>query len=268
LKPLDRSERNHFLLQKSGETKAKYDDMTNSKSKQNQNKMSSIPVDTSSSSGSGIPVDTSSSSGSGFDIEPIDSGDEVEVEPTGTARKLNSIKTLIAQQDPLMDGDIIANLNYKEATDHLYNVRTDDEWVTLNFEDQTQKYMLNGNAYNAQELVIWCIQHGKDVVKNLKQKQQKQASSDDVWAKFERSGYKRLNPTVWHDYCNENGIDNQIPVVFVDKDNKAAIKILDVGVTTGVCRGWERLKNCQGYDKFYGMPELEKCERPPKRQRQ
>ena len=35
LKPLDRSDRNQFLVQKSGETKAKYDDMTNSKSEQN-----------------------------------------------------------------------------------------------------------------------------------------------------------------------------------------------------------------------------------------
>ena len=80
--------------------------------------------------------------------------------------------------------------------------------------------MLNGNAYNAQELVSWCMQHGKDVVKNYKQKQ---ASSSDVWEKFEKSGYKRLNPKVWNDYCNQNGIDNQIPVVFVDKENKTAI---------------------------------------------
>ena len=216
-------------------------------------------------------VSASSSSTSGFDIEPIDSGDEVEtgVEPTGvepeiTTRKLNSIKKLISEQDPLMDEEEIANLNFKSATDHLYNVRS-TEWVTLDFEDPNKKYMLNGNAYNAQELVSWCMQHGKDVVKNFKQKQ---ASSSDVWEKFEKSGYKRLNPTVWNDYCNKNGIDNQIPVVFVDKENKAAIKVLDVGVRTGVCRGWELLKNCQGYEKFYGMPELDKCERPPKRQRE
>ena len=213
-------------------------------------------------------VSASSSSASGFDIEPIDSGDEVEtgVEPEITTRKLNSIKKLIAEQDPLMDEEEIANLNFKSATDHLYNVRTEStEWVTLDFEDPNKKYMLNGNAYNAQELVSWCMQHGKDVVKNFKQKQ---ASSSDVWEKFEKSGYKRLNPTVWNDYCNKNGIDNQIPVVFVDKENKAAIKVLDVGVRTGVCRGWELLKNCQGYEKFYGMPELDKCERPPKRQRE
>ena len=213
-------------------------------------------------------VSVSSSSGSGFDIEPIDSGDEVEtgVEPEITTRKLNSIKKLISEQDPLMDEEEIANLNFKSATDHLYNVRTEStEWVTLDFEDPNKKYMLNGNAYNAQELVSWCMQHGKDVVKNFKQKQ---ASSSDVWEKFEKSGYKRLNPTVWNDYCNKNGIDNQIPVVFVDKENKAAIKVLDVGVRTGVCRGWEVLKNCQGYEKFYGMPGLDKCERPPKRQRE
>ena len=213
-------------------------------------------------------VSASSSSASGFDIEPIDSGDDVEtgVEPEITTRKLNSIKKLISEQDPLMDEEEIANLNFKSATDHLYNVRTEStEWVTLDFEDPNKKYMLNGNAYNAQELVSWCMQHGKDVVKNFKQKQ---ASSSDVWEKFEKSGYKRLNPTVWNDYCNKNGIDNQIPVVFVDKDNKAAIKVLDVGVRTGVCRGWELLKNCQGYEKFYGMPELDKCERPPKRQRE
>jgi hypothetical protein len=213
-------------------------------------------------------VSVSSSSGSGFDIEPIDSGDDVEtgVEPEITTRKLNSIKKLISEQDPLMDEEEIANLNFKSATDHLYNVRTEStEWVTLDFEDPNKKYMLNGNAYNAQELVSWCMQHGKDVVKNFKQKQ---ASSSDVWEKFEKSGYKRLNPTVWNDYCNKNGIDNQIPVVFVDKENKAAIKVLDVGVRTGVCRGWELLKNCQGYEKFYGMPELDKCERPPKRQRE
>ena len=208
-------------------------------------------------------VSASSSSASGFDIEPIDSGDEVEtgVEPEITTRKLNSIKKLISEQDPLMDEEEIANLNFKSATDHLYNVRNEStEWVTLDFEDPNKKYMLNGNAYNAQELVSWCMQHGKDVVKNFKQKQ---ASSSDVWEKFEKSGCKRLNPTVWNDYCNKNGIDNQIPVVFVDKDNKAAIKVLDVGVRTGVCRGWELLKNCQGYEKFYGMPELDKCERPP-----
>ena len=213
-------------------------------------------------------VSASSSSASGFDIEPIDSGDDVEtgVEPEITTRKLNSIKKLISEQDPLMDEEEIANLNFKSATDHLYNVRTEStEWVTLDFEDPNKKYMLNGNAYNAQELVSWCMQHGKDVVKNFKQKQ---ASSSDVWEKFEKSGYKRLNPTVWNDYCNKNGIDNQIPVVFVDKDNKAAIKVLDVGVRTGVCRGWEVLKNCQGYEKFYGMPGLDKCERPPKRQRE
>jgi hypothetical protein len=213
-------------------------------------------------------VSASSSSASGFDIEPIDSGDDVEtgVEPEITTRKLNSIKKLISEQDPLMDEEEIANLNFKSATDHLYNVRTEStEWVTLDFEDPNKKYMLNGNAYNAQELVSWCMQHGKDVVKNFKQKQ---ASSSDVWEKFEKSGYKRLNPTVWNDYCNKNGIDNQIPVVFVDKENKAAIKVLDVGVRTGVCRGWELLKNCQGYEKFYGMPELDKCERPPKRQRE
>ena len=125
--------------------------------------------------------------------------------------------------------------------------------------------MLNGNAYNAQELVSWCMQHGKDVVKNFKQKQ---ASSSDVWEKFEKSGCKRLNPTIWNDYCNKNGIDNQIPVVFVDKDNKAAIKVLDIGMQHGFCRGWSIVKNCQGYEKFYGMPELDKCERPPKRQRE
>jgi hypothetical protein len=213
-------------------------------------------------------VSASSSSASGFDIEPIDSGDDVEtgVEPEITTRKLNSIKKLISEQDPLMDEEEIANLNFKSATDHLYNVRTEStEWVTLDFEDPNKKYMLNGNAYNAQELVSWCMQHGKDVVKNFKQKQ---ASSSDVWEKFEKSGYKRLNPTVWNDYCNKNGIDNQIPVVFVDKQNKAAIKVLDIGVRTGVCRGWELLKNCQGYEKFYGMPELDKCERPPKRQRE
>ena len=165
-----------------------------------------------------------------------------------------------------MDEEKLANLNFKSATDHLYNVRNElTEWVNLDFEDPTQKYMLNDNAYTAQELVSWCMQHGKDVVKSFKQKQ---ASSSDVWEKFEKSGCKRLNPTVWDAYCYKNGIDNQIPVVFVDKDNKAAIKVLDIGERTGVCRGWEVLKNCQGYDKFYGMPGLDKCERPPKRQRE
>ena len=132
-------------------------------------------------------VSASSSSASGFDIEPIDSGDDVEtgVEPEITTRKLNSIKKLISEQDPLMDEEEIANLNFKSATDHLHNVRTEStEWVTLDFEDPNKKYMLNGNAYNAQELVSWCMQHGKDVVKNFKQKQ---ASSSDVWEKFEKS---------------------------------------------------------------------------------
>ena len=70
-------------------------------------------------------VSASSSSASGFDIEPIDSGDDVEtgVEPEITTRKLNSIKKLISEQDPLMDEEEIANLNFKSATDHLYNVR-------------------------------------------------------------------------------------------------------------------------------------------------
>eukprot|EP00966_Prymnesium_polylepis_P169105 3910208-Prymnesium_polylepis.1 len=87
----------------------------------------------------------------------------------------------------------IANLDFKSDTDHLYvrNIEPSD-WVTLDFEDPNKKYMLNGNAYHAQELVSWCMQHGKNVVKNLKQKQ---ASSSDVWEKFEKSGYKRLNPT-------------------------------------------------------------------------
>ena len=86
-------------------------------------------------------VSASSSSASGFEIEiePIDSGDEVEtgVEPTGveaeiTTRKLNSIKKLIAEQDPLMDDEEIANLDFKTATD-LYHVRNHDssDWVTL-----------------------------------------------------------------------------------------------------------------------------------------
>ena len=72
---------------------------------------------------------------------------------------------------------------------------------------------------------------------------------------------------VWIDYCENQGIDNTIPVVFVDKENKTAIKVLDVGINTGICRGWQLLKNCEGYEKFYGMPELDKCERPPKRER-
>ena len=75
-----------------------------------------------------MSVSTSNSSSSGFgsiDIEPIDSGDEVEtgVEPENTTRKLNSLKKLIAEQDPLMDEEEIANLNFKSATDHLYHVR-------------------------------------------------------------------------------------------------------------------------------------------------
>eukprot|EP00966_Prymnesium_polylepis_P253189 5851935-Prymnesium_polylepis.1 len=78
-----------------------------------------------------------------------------------------------------MDEEEIANLDFKSATD-LYHVRNHDsyDWVTLDFEDSNKKYMLNGNEYTAQELVNWCMQHGKDVVKNLKQKQ---ASSSDVW---------------------------------------------------------------------------------------
>ena len=135
-------------------------------------------------------ISTSSSSASGFEIEPLDSGDEVETgvepEPEMTTRKLNSIKKLISEQDPLMDEEEIANLNFKSATDHLYNVPTEStEWVTLDIEDPNKKYMLNGNAYNAKELVDWCMQHGKDVMKNFKQKQ---ASSSDVWEKFEKSG--------------------------------------------------------------------------------
>eukprot|EP00966_Prymnesium_polylepis_P060541 1404880-Prymnesium_polylepis.1 len=122
--------------------------------------------------------------------------------------------------------------------------------------------MLDGAEYTAQELVNWCMQRGKDVVNNLKRKQ----ASDDVWGKFVKSGYKRMNPNVWHDYCKENGIDNQVPVVFINKDDKAAVKVLDIGLTTGLCRGWQLLKNCHGYDRFYGMPELDKCEPPPKRQ--
>ena len=49
-----------------------------------------------------------------------------------------------------MDEEEIANLNFKSATDHLYNVPTEStEWVTLDIEDPNKKYMLNGNAYNA-----------------------------------------------------------------------------------------------------------------------
>ena len=107
-------------------------------------------------------VSSSSSSASGFEIEPIDSGDEVEtgvestgVEPDITTRKLNSIKKLIAEQDPLMDEKEIANLDFKSATDHLYNVCNDSDkgWVTLDLENPDKKYLLNGHAYNAQELV-------------------------------------------------------------------------------------------------------------------
>ena len=109
-------------------------------------------------------VSVSSSSGSGFEIEPIDSGDEVEtgVEPDNTTRKLNSIKKLIAEQTPLMEEEEIANLDFKSATDlyHLHNHDSSD-WVTLDFEDSNKKYMLNGTAYTAQELVILCIQHGR-----------------------------------------------------------------------------------------------------------
>ena len=119
-------------------------------------------------------VSASSSSASGFDIEPIDSGDEVETgvepEPEMTTRKLNSIKKLISEQDPLMDEEEIANLDFKSATDNFYNNDCSD-WVTLDFKDSNKKYILNGNALNAQELVSWCMQHGKDVVKNFKQKQ-------------------------------------------------------------------------------------------------
>ena len=90
-------------------------------------------------------VSASSSSASGFDIEPIDSGDEVEtgVDPENTTRKLNSIKKLIAEQDPLMDEEEIANLDFKSATD-LYHIRNHDssDWVTLDFKDLNKKYML------------------------------------------------------------------------------------------------------------------------------
>eukprot|EP00966_Prymnesium_polylepis_P052908 1225472-Prymnesium_polylepis.1 len=88
--------------------------------------------------------------------------DEVQpgVEPENTTRKLNSLKKLIAEQDPLMTEEEITNLDLKSAT------------------DSNKKYLLEGDAYTAEGLVNWCMQHGKGVVKNLKQKQ---ASSSDVW---------------------------------------------------------------------------------------
>lgn len=123
---------------------------------------------------SSVSISSSSASGFGaFDIEPIDSGHEVEtgVDPENTTRKLNSIKKLIAEQDPLMDGEEIANLDFKSATD-LYHLRNHDssDWVTLDFEDSNKKYMLNGNAYTAEWLVNWCMQHGMDVDQTFKQK--------------------------------------------------------------------------------------------------
>ena len=94
----------------------------------NQNKMSSVSASNSSSSGFGA-----------FEIEPIDSGDdEVQtgVEPENTTRKLNSLKKLIAEQDPLMAEEEIANLDLNSATD-LYHIRNHDssDWVTLDFKD-------------------------------------------------------------------------------------------------------------------------------------
>eukprot|EP00966_Prymnesium_polylepis_P087175 2017575-Prymnesium_polylepis.1 len=178
--------------------------------------MSSVSVSSS------ISVSASSSiSSGGFEIEPIDSGDEVEtgVESEITTRQLNKLKSLIAEQNPRMKEEEIADLDFTSATNHLYHVR-DLDWVTLDIEDSNEKYMLDGTAYTAQELVNWCMQHGKDVVKKLKRKQ----ASSDVWEKFVKSGYKRMNPNVWNDYCEKNKIDNRIPVVFVNKENKAAIK--------------------------------------------
>eukprot|EP00966_Prymnesium_polylepis_P238783 5522442-Prymnesium_polylepis.1 len=81
--------------------------------------------------------------------------------------------------------------------------------------------MLEGKAYTAEGLVNWCMQQGKEVVKKLKHKQ---ASSSDVWDKFAKRGYRRMNFEVWDAYCKKQGIDNTIPIVFVDRDNKNAIK--------------------------------------------
>ena len=180
--------------------------------------MSSVSASTSSSSGFGV-----------FEIEPIDSGDDevqIGVEPENTTRKLTSIKKLITEQNPLMAEAEIANLDLKSAMDLYHTYHDSSDWVTLDFKDSNKKFLLAGKALTAEELVNWCMQNGKDVVKKLKHKQ---ATSSDVWDKFEKSGYKRMNPAVWGDYCKNQGIDNTIPVVFVDKENKTAIKVLDVG---------------------------------------
>eukprot|EP00966_Prymnesium_polylepis_P260879 6026096-Prymnesium_polylepis.1 len=103
----------------------------------------------------------------------------------------------------------MANLNLKSATDLYHTYHNPNDWVTLDFNHSNKKYVLMDKALTAEELVDWCMQHGKAVVKNLKHKQ---ASSSDVWDKFEKSGYKRMNPAVWGDYCKNQGIDNTIPV--------------------------------------------------------
>eukprot|EP00966_Prymnesium_polylepis_P289412 6685423-Prymnesium_polylepis.1 len=69
-------------------------------------------------------VSASNSSSTGFEIEAIDSGDdEVQgVEPENTTRKLNSYKKLLAEQNPLMPEEDIANLDLKSATDLYHTV--------------------------------------------------------------------------------------------------------------------------------------------------
>jgi hypothetical protein len=210
-------------------------------------------------------ISYSNSSSSGFEIESLDGLDEIGADETkDTTRKLNSLKKLIAEQDPLMAREEIANLDLKSATDLFHTYRDSSDWVTLDLENSDKKYPFQGKEFTAKELVNWCIFHGNETVQSLKHKQ---ALSSDVWDKFEKSGYKRMNAKVWCDYCNNEGIDNTVPVVFIDKENKTVIKVLDIGLHTGICKGWQVLKNPPSDEKFYGMPELDKCERPPKRQR-
>eukprot|EP00966_Prymnesium_polylepis_P058706 1359473-Prymnesium_polylepis.1 len=131
-------------------------------------------------------------------------------------------------------------------------------WVTLEF-DSDKTYHFNDKELKAEKLVDMYIEKGKQVIKDVN----KRKESKDPWEKFQKSGYKRMNPEVWFDFCKKQKIDAQVPVVFIDKEDKAAIKVLDIGNTTGVCRGWQVLTNqdeLSKCDKFYGTPQLsDKC---------
>jgi hypothetical protein len=204
-----------------------------------------------------MSVVSGSSSSSGFEIEPIDTGDE-----NGDERKLNLLKKLIAEQDPGADVNEIAHLDQESAKKHYFLMDTStSDWTTIEFNSD-KTYPFDDKALKAEDLVNMYIEKGKQVIKEMN----KTKASKDPWEKFQRSGYKRMNPDIWFEYCKKQKIDVKVPVVFIDKEDKTAIKVLDIGTTTGAVRGWQVLTD-QGdlskHDKFFGMPQLShKCMLP------